>query len=90
VVAGGGDVWDRLLTTTRRTVEYGTAGASPQVFFGDRANMKVGGNACLPVASSRSGDTGDTSGTIRRASTPDEFHIVVADLLSAVRRRHSS
>lgn len=88
--AGGGDVWDSITyDPATGYVIYGTAGAGPNALFGDRAGMRISGPrlfaGCVIAVSA---DTGQYVWHYQTSIHTENFHILVADLTIAGRKRH--
>jgi quinohemoprotein ethanol dehydrogenase len=90
---GGGDVWDPITyDPTTGLVIFGTAGAEPEVLFGDKADKKVGGDrlfsGCVIAVKA---DTGEYVWHYQ-TSAPDyhteNMHVVVADIALNGEKRH--
>ena len=87
---GGGDVWDSITyDPATRTVIYGTAGATPNALFGDRAAMKVSGPrlfaGCIVAVRA---DTGKYAWHYQTSIDTENFHVLVTDLTVGGRKRH--
>lgn len=87
---GGGDVWDPITyDSTTGLLIYGTAGATPDSYYGDRADMKVGGKrlfaGCIVAVRA---DTGEYVWHYQTSIDTENFHIVLADLVIRGVRRH--
>lgn len=87
---GGGDVWDSITyDPATRTVIYGTAGATPNALFGDRAAMKVSGPrlfaGCIVAVRA---DTGQYAWHYQTSIDTENFHVLVTDLTVDGRKRH--
>jgi quinohemoprotein ethanol dehydrogenase len=90
---GGGDVWDPITyDPVTGLVIFGTAGAEPEVLFGDKADQKVSGDrlysGCVIAVKA---DTGEYVWHFQ-TSAPDyhteNMHILLADIsLKGVKRR---
>ena len=88
--AGGGDVWDSITyDPDTGYVIYGTAGATPNELFGDRANMKIGGArlfaGCIVAVKA---DTGEYAWHYQTSIETENFHVLVTDLTIGGGRRH--
>jgi len=88
--AGGGDVWDSITyDPTTGYVIYGTAGATPNDLFGDRANMKVSGArlyaGCIIAVKA---DTGEYAWHYQTDIETENFHVLVTDLAIGGVKRH--
>ncbi len=68
---------------------YGTAGATPDELFGDRANMKVGGArlfaGCIVAVKA---DTGEYAWHYQTNIHTENFHVLVTDLAIGGAKRH--
>jgi quinohemoprotein ethanol dehydrogenase len=87
---GGGDVWDSITyDPTTKYVIYGTAGATPNELFGDRANMQVSGQrlfaGCIVAVKA---DTGEYAWHYQTSIHSENFHVLVTDLTISGRKRH--
>src|SRR6185437_7394484 len=87
---GGGDVWDSITyDPTTKYVIYGTAGATPEPLYGDRANMKVSGPrlfaGCIVAVRA---DTGAYVWHYQTSIHTENFHVLVTDLTIAGAKRH--
>jgi len=87
---GGGDVWDSITyDPATRYVIYGTAGATPNELFGDRADMRVGGRrlyaGCIVAVNA---DTGEYVWHYQTNIDTENFHVLVADLALGGAKRH--
>lgn len=88
--AGGGDVWDSITyDPTTKYVIYGTAGATPEPLFGDRANMKISGPrlfaGCIVAVRA---DTGAYVWHYQTSIHTENFHVLVTDLTIGGAKRH--
>jgi quinohemoprotein ethanol dehydrogenase len=88
--AGGGDVWDSITyDPTTKYVIYGTAGATPNDLFGDRANMKVSGPrlfaGCIVAVKA---DTGAYVWHYQTSVHTENFHVLVTNLKIDGAKRH--
>lgn len=88
--AGGGDAWDSITyDPATRYVIYGTAGATPNELFGDRANMKVSGPrlyaGCIVAVNAA---TGEYAWHYQTDIETENFHVLVTDLAIGGARRH--
>jgi quinohemoprotein ethanol dehydrogenase len=87
---GGGDVWDSITyDPATGYVIYGTAGATPTELFGDRANMKVGGQrlfaGCIVAVKA---DTGEYVWHYQTSIESENFHVLVTALtIGGAKRR---
>jgi quinohemoprotein ethanol dehydrogenase len=87
---GGGDVWDPITyDASTGLVIYGTAGATADSFYGDRADMKVGG-ARLFAGSivAVKADTGEYVWHYQTSIHTENFHVIVADIAIGGVKRH--
>ncbi|HEV7136979.1 MAG TPA: PQQ-binding-like beta-propeller repeat protein [Steroidobacteraceae bacterium] len=87
---GGGDVWDSITyDPTTKYVIYGTAGATPEPLYGDRANMKVSGPrlfaGCIVAVRA---DTGAYVWHYQTSIHTENFHVLVTDLTIGGAKRH--
>lgn len=87
---GGGDVWDSITyDPTTRYVIYGTAGATPEPLYGDRADMKVRGPrlfaGCIVAVRA---DTGAYVWHYQTSIHTENFHVLITDLTIAGAKRH--
>ncbi|HUA26054.1 MAG TPA: PQQ-binding-like beta-propeller repeat protein [Steroidobacteraceae bacterium] len=87
---GGGDAWDSITyDPATRDVIYGTAGATPNELFGDRANMKVSGRrlyaGCIIAVSAA---TGRYVWHYQTDIETENFHVLVTDLEIGGAKRH--
>jgi quinohemoprotein ethanol dehydrogenase len=87
---GGGDAWDSITyDPATRDVIYGTAGATPNELFGDRANMKVSGQrlyaGCIIAVNA---DTGEYVWHYQTDIETENFHVLVTDLELGGAKRH--
>jgi quinohemoprotein ethanol dehydrogenase len=88
--AGGGDVWDSITyDPATGDVIYGTAGATPNALFGDRAGMKISGArlfaGCIVALKA---DTGAYAWHYQTSIESENFHVLVTDLVLGGKRRH--
>ena len=86
---GGGDVWDSITyDPVTGYVIYGTAGATPNELFGDRANMKVGGQrlfaGCIVAVKAA---TGEYVWHYQTSIESENFHVLVTGLTIGGRKR---
>jgi quinohemoprotein ethanol dehydrogenase len=89
-MVGGGDVWDPIAyDATTGLLIYGTAGATPDSFFGDRADLKVGGQrlfaGCIVAVKA---DTGEYVWHYQTSIHTENFHVLIADLTIDGAKRH--
>ena len=88
--AGGGDVWDSITyDPATGYVIYGTAGATPNELFGDRAEMKVSGQrlfaGCIVALKAESGEY---VWHYQTSINSENFHVLVTDLRIGGAKRH--
>ena len=88
--AGGGDVWDSItFDPGTGYVIYGTAGATPNELFGDRANMQIGGArlfaGCIVAVKA---DSGEYAWHYQTSIESENFHVLVTDLRIGGAKRH--
>jgi quinohemoprotein ethanol dehydrogenase len=87
---GGGAVWDSITyDPVTGYVIYGTAGATPNELFGDRANMKVGGQrlfaGCIVAVKAA---TGEYVWHYQTSIESENFHVLVTGLtIGGTKRR---
>lgn len=90
---GGGDVWDPITyDPATGLVIFGTAGAEPESLFGDKADMKVGGDrlysGCVIAVKADTGEYVWHFQTSAQDYHTENMHILLADLtLNGERRR---
>jgi quinohemoprotein ethanol dehydrogenase len=87
---GGGDAWDSITyDPATRYVIYGTAGATPNDLFGDRANMQVSGQrlyaGCIVAVNAA---TGEYAWHYQTDIETENFHVLVTDLAIGGAKRH--
>jgi quinohemoprotein ethanol dehydrogenase len=87
---GGGDAWDSITyDPATGYVIYGTAGATPNDLFGDRANMKVSGPrlyaGCIIAVKAA---TGEYAWHYQTDIETENFHVLVTDLAIGGAKRH--
>ena len=87
---GGGDVWDSITyDPTTKYVIYGTAGATPEELYGDRANMQVSGPrlfaGCIVAVKA---DTGEYVWHYQTNIRTENFHVLVTDVTVDGAKRH--
>lgn len=87
---GGGDVWDSITyDPATGYVIYGTAGATPNDLFGDRADMTVSGRrlfaSCIVAVKA---DTGEYAWHYQTSINTENFHVLVTDLRIDGAKRH--
>ena len=88
--AGGGDVWDSItFDPATGYVIYGTAGATPNELFGDRANMRISGARLFAgcIVALRA-DTGEYAWHYQTSIESENFHVLVTDLTIGGAKRH--
>ena len=88
--AGGGDVWDSITyDPATGYVIYGTAGATPNELFGDRADMRISGArlfaGCIVAVQA---DTGQYAWHYQTSIHSENFHVLVTDLTIGGAPRH--
>ena len=89
-MVGGGDVWDPITyDATTGLLIYGTAGATPDSFFGDRADLKVDGQrlfaGCIVAVKA---DTGEYVWHYQTSIHTENFHVLIADIAIRGQKRH--
>jgi quinohemoprotein ethanol dehydrogenase len=89
-MVGGGDVWDPITyDSSTGLLIYGTAGATPDNYFGDRADLKVSGDrlfaGCIVAVRA---DTGEYVWHYQTSIHTENFHVVVADIAINGAKRH--
>ncbi|HTW64618.1 MAG TPA: PQQ-binding-like beta-propeller repeat protein [Bryobacteraceae bacterium] len=90
---GGGDVWDPITyDPAAGLVIFGTAGATPEELFGDKADMQVGGDrlysGCIIAVNAETGKYVWHFQTSGRNYHTENMHILLADLtLNGEKRR---
>jgi quinohemoprotein ethanol dehydrogenase len=89
-MVGGGDVWDPITyDSSTGLLIYGTAGATPDSFFGDRADLKVNGKrlfaGCIVAVKA---DTGEYVWHYQTSIQTENFHVLIADLTIGGAKRH--
>ena len=90
---GGGDVWDPITyDPATKLLIYGTAGATPDIFFGDRYDwdsIHLGGNrlfaGCIVAVHA---DTGEYAWHYQTSIHTENFHVLVTDLKLGGVKRH--
>jgi len=87
---GGGDVWDSITyDPTTKYVIYGTAGATPEELYGDRAHMQVSGPrlfaGCIVAVKA---DTGEYAWHYQTSIRTENFHVLVTDVTVGGAKRH--
>jgi quinohemoprotein ethanol dehydrogenase len=89
-MVGGGDVWDPITyDSSTGLLIYGTAGATPDIYFGDRGELKVSGArlfaGCIVAVKA---DTGEYVWHYQTSIHSENFHVVVADIAIDGAKRH--
>jgi quinohemoprotein ethanol dehydrogenase len=87
---GGGDVWDTITyDQASGLLIYGTAGATPDSYFGDRAGMNVSGSRLFAgcIVAIRA-DTGEYVWHYQTSIDTENFHVIVADLAIGGKTQH--
>src|SRR5580698_6947195 len=90
---GGGDVWDPI-TYDQATgfLIFGTAGATPEVLFGDKADKKVAGDrlfaGCVVAVNADTGDFFLNDPATTENYHNENMHILLADVVIAGEKRH--
>jgi quinohemoprotein ethanol dehydrogenase len=89
-MVGGGDVWDPITyDATTGLLIYGTAGATPDIYFGDRADLKVGGQrlfaGCIVAVNAA---TGKYVWHYQTSIHSENFHVLIADISIHGQKRH--
>jgi quinohemoprotein ethanol dehydrogenase len=87
---GGGDVWDAITyDQASGLLIYGTAGATPDSYFGDRAGVNVSGRRLFAgcIVAIRA-DTGEYVWHYQTSIDTENFHVVVADLAIGGKTQH--
>jgi quinohemoprotein ethanol dehydrogenase len=79
---GGGDVWDPITyDSADGLLIYGTAGATPGHFFGERSNVKVGGQRLFASSIvAVKADTGEYVWHYQTNINTENFHVLLANL----------
>ena len=90
---GGGDVWDPITyDPATGLLIFGTAGATPEVLFGDKADMKVDGDrlfaGCVVAVNADTGEYAWHFQTSTRHFHNENMHILLADLVINGQKRH--
>ena len=90
---GGGDVWDPITyDPVTGFLIFGTAGATPEVLFGDKADMKVGGDrlfaGCIVAVDADTGEYRWHFQTSTRNFHNENMHILLADIDIGGEKRH--
>ena len=83
---GGGDVWDPITyDPASGLVIFGTAGAEPEVLFGDKADKKVGGDrlfaGCVIAVNADTGEYVWHFQTSAQDFHTENMHILLADVV---------
>jgi quinohemoprotein ethanol dehydrogenase len=89
---GGGDVWDPITyDPATGLVIFGTAGAEPEVLFGDKADKKVSGDrlfaGCVIAVNADTGEYVWHFQTSAQDFHTENMHILLADLAIDGRKR---
>jgi quinohemoprotein ethanol dehydrogenase len=89
-MVGGGDVWDPITyDASTGLLIYGTAGATPDSYFGDQADLKVGGQrlfaGCIVAVNA---ETGEYVWHYQTSIHTENFHVLIADLMIDGAKRH--
>lgn len=89
-LVGGGDVWDPITyDAATGLLIYGTAGATPEALYGDRANMKVSGDRLFASSIvAVNAKTGEYAWHYHTDSRTENFNVVVTDLEIEGVKRH--
>jgi quinohemoprotein ethanol dehydrogenase len=87
---GGADVWDSITyDPSTKYVIYGTAGATPEGLFGDRAQMKVSGDRLFAGSIvAVKADTGEYVWHYQTSIHTENFHVLVTDVTINGSKRH--
>ncbi|HLK19736.1 MAG TPA: PQQ-binding-like beta-propeller repeat protein [Bryobacteraceae bacterium] len=90
---GGGDVWDPITyDPVTNFVILGTAGATPEVLFGDKADMKVDGDrlfaGCVVAVNADTGEYAWHYQTSTHTVHNENMHILLADITLGGQKRH--
>ena len=88
--AGGGDVWDPITyDSATGLLIYGTAGATPDNYFGDRADLQVSGKRLFAGSIvAVKADTGEYAWHYQTSIDTENFHVLIADLTISGAKRH--
>jgi len=83
-------VWDPITyDSSTGLLIYGTAGATPDIYFGDRGELKVSGArlfaGCIVAVKA---DTGEYVWHYQTSIHSENFHVVVADIAIDGAKRH--
>jgi PQQ-dependent dehydrogenase (methanol/ethanol family) len=90
---GGGDVWDPITyDPTTGLVIFGTAGAEPEILFGDKADKKVSGDrlfaGCVIAVKAETGEYVWHYQTSAPDYHTENMHILLADIVFGGQKRH--
>jgi quinohemoprotein ethanol dehydrogenase len=87
---GGGDVWDPITyDSATGLLIYGTAGATPDNYFGDRADLQVSGKRLFAGSIvAVKADTGEYVWHYQTSINTENFHVLIADLTIDGAKRH--
>ena len=90
---GGGDVWDPITyDPATGLVIFGTAGAEPEILFGDKADKKVSGDrlysGCVIAVRAATGEYVWHYQTSAPDYHTENMHILVADIVLGGVKRH--
>lgn len=87
---GGGDVWDPITyDASTGLLIYGTAGATPDPYYGDRADMKVSGDRLYAGSVvAVNAKTGEYAWHYQTSIRTENFHVLVTDLTINGAKRH--
>src|SRR5580704_8345972 len=90
---GGGDVWDPITyDPATGFLIFGTAGATPEVLFGDKADKKVAGDrlfaGCVVAVNADTGEYRWHYQTSTENYHNENMHILLADVVIAGEKRH--
>ncbi len=90
---GGGDVWDPITyDPATGLLVFGTAGATPEVLFGDNAEKKVDGDrlfaGCVVAVNADTGEYAWHFQTSTRHYHNENMHILVADVVLGGEKHH--
>ena len=90
---GGGDVWDPITyDPATGLLLFGTAGATPEVLFGDKADKIVGGDrlfaGCVVAVNADTGEYAWHFQTSTQHYHNENMHILLADLVMGGEKRH--
>jgi quinohemoprotein ethanol dehydrogenase len=87
---GGGDVWDPITyDASTGLLIYGTAGATPDPYYGDRADMKVSGDRLFAGSIvAVNAKTGEYAWHYQTSINTENFHVIVTDLTIDGAKRH--